>query len=466
MNTNLMNTRLIRTPFQAQVWRTRKYVDEARARMSLADYWFMLGFWLALFYVADPFSLRLEKIGLTKHLPLMISLSGAIIINIGTKIFVSDLSRLYDRYKRRYWEVLKAALPLALMGGWIVLGSLYARKHEGIGNSFITVGLYMLFALVTARVVMLSAARETMVKSFIYFAILASLFMTLKMAIMHDDHSSPYHELEFLIIPLMVFFALQPGKVWPTLMTLFFVIAGLLFRKNTGFIVLALTLIYLWLAEWRFRFRESVTFRFWTLFWMVIVIIAGLALAGYLAYQRGEIMPSGNPGYRMHTYEQAWERFLESPFYGTSFTGAGTEKFTGFQILVARGNLPTHSDVLDFLAQGGVLAIFLWLWAYVRVGRFSYRHVLSKRRRDQMSIAGHTFACMSLMSIAVYAFNPILLQPAKSLLLWGIFGMLLGIGLHRQRQELDGDGASEADRTDEPAAPRKNRLYRLKHSRT
>jgi hypothetical protein len=37
---------------------------------------------------------------------------------------------------------------------------------------------------------------------------------------------------------------------------------------------------------------------------------------------------------------------------------------------------------------------------------------------------------MSVASIVVYAFNPILLQPAKSLLMWGQFGMLLGISLH------------------------------------
>ena len=38
---------------------------------------------------------------------------------------------------------------------------------------------------------------------------------------------------------------------------------------------------------------------------------------------------------------------------------------------------------------------------------------------------------MSLTGILVYAFNPILLQPVKALLLWAQLGMLLGIALHR-----------------------------------
>lgn len=37
---------------------------------------------------------------------------------------------------------------------------------------------------------------------------------------------------------------------------------------------------------------------------------------------------------------------------------------------------------------------------------------------------------MSLTTIVVYAFNPILLQPDKAFLVWGQFGMLLGVALY------------------------------------
>ena len=205
---------------------------------------------------------------------------------------------------------------------------------------------------------------------------------------------------------------------------------GLVFQKNTGFLVLGLTLLYIWVVEWRFRFRESAGFRFWTVLWTVVIIVAGIAAYGYLAYQRGEIMPSGNPQYRMVTYERAWLDFRDSPIWGTGFTEAAVKRFTGFDIQAARGILATHSDVLDMAANGGLIAILLWIWSYIRIGRVSMRHVLRGRVQDDLHAAAHTLACMAVTSIIVYAFNPILLQPVKALLHWAPIGLLLGITLH------------------------------------
>jgi O-antigen ligase len=221
------------------------------------------------------------------------------------------------------------------------------------------------------------------------------------------------------------------------LLVLFFLSAGLVFRKNTGFLVLLFTLMYIWVAEWRFRFSENITFRFWTIFWVFIVLISGVVAAGYFAQQQS-LLPSGNPEYRMLTYDVAWNKFMSSPIWGTSFTGQATEKFTAYTISSAQGNLATHSDILDIAAQGGVIALSLWLWGYLRVARIGLRHALrGQRPRDDMRAAAHTLACMSVASIVVYAFNPILLQPAKSLLMWGQFGMLLGISLHFAKQNAD-----------------------------
>ena len=75
----------IRTPIrQLPKPRTRKEklaerkaaaVTEPRLRMS--DYWFLAGLLLALFYIADPFRWYLERIGPTKHLPMMIVLPAS-----------------------------------------------------------------------------------------------------------------------------------------------------------------------------------------------------------------------------------------------------------------------------------------------------------------------------------------------------------------------------------------------------
>lgn len=405
-----------------------------RPGLALSDYFFLGGLWLALLFVADPFSLRLDKIGLTKHLPLILALGGALLVNIGALLFPPDPKvPYYANRETRHWQIFAVAWPLALLAVWIIIGSFYARKYGSIHNTFITVGIYMLFMLVSARVVLLSQARSALVRAYLLVAACAAAFMIIKMGILYGDKEVSYHELEALVVPLSVYFTLRPmnNRFWKFMLTIFFLFGGIVFFKNTGFLVLVVTLVYLWFAEWRFRFRESARFRLWALFWIVALVILGIAATGYMAYQRGELLPSGNTQYRMSKYETAFNRFKDSPVWGTSFTGAATERFTGFTIRAAKGVLATHSDILDLAAQGGILALWLWLWSYKRIGFFALRHVLRERPRDDLAAAAHALACMSLATIVVYAFNPILLQPAKSLLLWGQLGMLLGIALHR-----------------------------------
>src|SRR5690606_4765211 len=248
--------------------------------------------------------------------------------------------------------------------------------------------------------VVLSPARAAIVRYFLIGCAVAAFFMILVMAAtMGNLEVVTYHEMEALVVPIAVYFALRPMRSsnWRALLVLtFLLVGGLVFRKNTGFLVLGLTALYLWIVEWRFRFRENGIFRLWTVLWLAALIGAGSIAYSYIAYQRGTVMPTGNPEYRLRTYERAWERFLESPVLGTSFTEQATEKFKGYQLKTANGILATHSDVLDLAAQGGALALLLWIWGYVRVIRFSMRHALRGRPRDDLRAAAHALACMSL----------------------------------------------------------------------
>lgn len=424
----------------------------ARARavpLLMSDYWVLAAFWLALFFVADPFGWRLEKQLLTKHLPLFLALAGLLVANVGRVLFPADRSAA----PAARWRVLSAGLPLFLLGSWVLIGSWYTRNYNGIHNTFLGMGLYMLFALLVARLVLISAARERIVRGFLYGAIAVSAFMVLRMVTEVGARDVSYHELEALTIPLAVYFAMRPTRSpgWQTLLLAFFLLGGLVYRKNTGYLVMMVTALYLWLVHWRFRFRESPGFRRAAVAWLTVLLLTGIAAVSYRAYIAGEWLPSGNPQYRMKTYETAWNNFRDSPVWGNGFTGSGTEKFKGFEINVARGVLPSHSDVLDIAANGGALAVLLWLWAYLRAGRLAWRNVLRHRPPDDLTAAAHALACMSLTAIIVYAFNPIMLQPVKALLLWGQFGLLLGIALYRGANPLAG-GAPPAGRPPSPFA--------------
>lgn len=408
------------------------YRGDAVATLRMSDYWFLAGLILALVFVADPFQLKLDKVGLTKHLPLMLCLLGVMLTNIGHWLFHPA-----GAPRPPAWQVLRTGWPLLLLGLWIVAGSVYARKFEDINNTFVTVGIYMLFGIMVARLILLSPARDVILRRYLLTGAIVAIGMLLHMLVRFGDKDVSYHELEALIIPLAVYFAIRPAghrggasQHWHAFLTLLFLAGGIIMQKNTAFMVLGITLLYLWITQWRFRFRDDVAFRFWTLFWLILIVIAGLFAAGYLAHQRGELLPTGNPQYRMKTYEVAIGRFYDSPLWGTSFTAPATEKFTAYAIHSARGILATHSDILDLAAQGGILALLLWSWGMLRIGRFCWRHALrAPPPRSDMQAASHALACMSLASIVVYAFNPILLQPVKALLLWSQLGMLLGVAI-------------------------------------
>lgn len=413
---------------------TPRLAADAPTNLRMSDWWLLAAFLLALAFVADPLAWRLEKQLTTKHLPLFMAVAGALFAVVGHVLFPPEPGRR----ARATGQVLAAAWPLLLLGGWILAGSLYARNANGINNTFLGMGLYMLFALLVAHIVLLSPARERLVRAFLAAAAVVATFMMGRMAVEIGAANVAYHELEALTIPLAVYFAMRPNRTpkWHSLLVMLFLLGGLVYRKNTAYLVMLATAAYLWLVHWRFRFVASPGFRRMAIAWLVVVASAATAVVVYRAAIGGEWFPSGNPQYRVKTYETAWSNFRESPAWGSGFTASATEKFKDFDIRVARGVLPSHSDVLDIAANGGVLALLLWIWSYVRAGRVAWIGLLHRRPADDIAAAAHALACMNLTAIIVYAFNPIMLQPVKAFLLWGQFGLLLGLALHHGRDAL------------------------------
>ena len=162
---------------------------------------------------------------------------------------------------------------------------------------------------------------------------------------------------------------------------------------------------------------------------MVFAALASISVLAILLRHHASVGPDGNLGYRMVTYSNAIHRFLSSPLYGASFDTSSTKLFTGFEVDAAHGHLPTHSDLLDLAANGGLLAVALLTWGYARIGACARKTILSTRANDDRSAAAHTLVCMTLTGVLVYAFNPILLEPDRALLLWASTGILLGMAI-------------------------------------
>jgi hypothetical protein len=378
--------------------------------------------------VADPFDLDFERPAGTKHTPFMLELAGLLVANLGHALRWQP-----GVHNRQSWPLFRAGFPFVLLGVWALSGGLYTRIVDQIQDTFMTTGMYILSAFVMARLVMLCDAYEKLVTIICRMMVAAAAFMIVRMLVLHEWSGGMYHEMEFFVVPVAVYFALKTSgsRMQRVLMTLFFLFGGITFLKNTGFIVLAITLLYLFWADWRFQFSDMRRVYAYIVS-LTVVLATTITIVAVLGNAFSGIdMPSGNPGYRVRTYERAMERFYESPIWGTLFVARSTARFTAFEISVADGQLPTHSDVLDLAANGGVLALGLLTWGYFRVARVARRTLLVGKCRSDTTAAAHMFACMSVSGIAVYAFNPIMLQPEKALVLWGSLGMLLGCCLHR-----------------------------------
>jgi hypothetical protein len=393
--------------------------------LMMTDYLFLAAMALALLVAVDPLEVGLERIASLKHLPLLMATMAVALALVGSRIF---------QWKRTLPAVLPPCAPLLTLSTFIIAGSLYARFGLHIQNSFLDAGVYMLATPLAAALLLRSGDPLRLVRGYTVMLLMMSVAIFAGLAINYGVRQI-FHELEYLFPPLAVLFVFAARRVglrWLGL--LFFLLLAFLFHKNTGYLsgLLAvgyLLIFYVW-PRWR---KHEAVHRMTLVHWTLIATLAAGALLAYLFTHRTHYLPSGNPQFRVLTYERAWNHFLESPLWGTWFTAAGSEKFTGFDTGVSNNILPTHSDVLDLLANGGVLATLLWLWALARIARLAARTILHARAlQHPLAPYAHLFACMSLAAVLTYAFNPILLQPCKAFLLWANLGFLVGIALLAQ----------------------------------
>lgn len=328
----------------------------------------------------------------------------------------------------------------------------------------------MLTAYLVARLV--ASAHDPVRIVTTYFIILsaAGLMTAIAMAfffVLEGPTVAPFHELEFLVIPLVVYVATLRDEL--TLRQVVLVWGGLatavIFRKNAGYLVALGTIGYLWWFHRRATTRRSNALRRALLFLIGITFVAGLVGAySLLRAKNRDYIPTGNTEFRMYTYERAWQKFLDSPVWGDAFTGPASERFELYETGLAHNILPTHSDLLDILAHGGLVAFALFVWAHVRVilaaNRFVLRSPLAARnpasragetaddtgtvgpQRDEVGRISrhivamtHTLVCMALLGIVTVAFNPLLVNPVRALLIWNQFGFVAGLACHFSASE-------------------------------
>ncbi len=405
--------------------RERNRSAQTRLRPSLvwSEYCYLLCIAVALMLVIIPPDWDFPGRRLIRQLPLLATIPLALLCFLGRKL--SERTQPLHAVR----AALVTLLPLGALSLWIVIGSLYARMVEQFQASFLNLGLYMSAALAAAVILASSAAPTRLAQAYLRLVVTAAIAMTVILALSFG-HREIYHEQIFLVIPIAVACAISPHHRRYTWLACALVLAvALLSRKNTSYLIALLTVIYIAVFRWLNTIERAPSIR--QLWAHYLAFVAMLAVAGagcFLLYYREQYLPSGNVEFRSFTYRAAWQQFLESPLWGSAFTAESIRKFTLYTVGIARNRLPTHSDIMDLLANGGLIAIALWLWSYLRVGVFSFRRVLAPRfLHYPWSGHAHAFAMISLAAVTVYAFNPILLQPEMAYLTWTTLGFLVGL---------------------------------------
>ncbi|WP_333840208.1 hypothetical protein [Pelomicrobium sp.] len=400
-----------------------------RSGLLWSEYGFLLGVAIAAAVTVDPLAWGLATYPAIKHLALLITLPAIGLTLAGRRLF-DPLPAA-----RRPVRAAEAAWPLLVLAAIIVAGSLSARLLGDIRSTFLNVGLYMALTVAAAAMVLESDAPAALVRGYLRIVLVAATVMGCYL-IANFGVRQVYHEQIFLVIPMAAWFfadtGIRPLKRWPAF-AFFLSMAGFS-QKYTSYLIGMITVAYLAAIVALPRLRSKPLLHRLALVYGFLLLGTAAAAGLAILVARGSLaLPTGNVEYRLHTYGTALEQFKASPLWGSLFTAEAVEKFTLYAIGIADNMLPTHSDLLDLMAHGGLLGLGLAAWGLARVARIAYTSLLRPAAlAHPWAPEAHTLALLSLAGGITFTFNPILLQPSMAYLLWTGVGLLLGLSLRAQ----------------------------------
>lgn len=393
----------------------------------MTNYGMLIVLFLTVFIAMDPFILYINNDTTFKHMHLMFAIPVFVMAWVGVRM----------RGGRRVSTlVISICWPLIVLAIWIISGALYARFHDKVIETFLNLGLYMLVTFITAGFIAEHRNPTTLLNTYLILLFSAIIIGALWQAGGLQVWSK-FHEMEAWTIPPAVFLFVRAktiqGRLWSLVLMLLLM---LLVIKNTSFIVMAITLVYVWWFIVRPQLavkRVSVRLLHYYLLFLAGVTVVAVYTAIKLL---GNSLPDGNTEYRYFTYARTFAHFTDSPIWGMSFSGPSAEIFGLFEVMTSTQVLPSHSDLLDILAQGGVIGAALFLYGLWRIARYLRRR-FKFRSLSALSPAlaahFHWLTVSSLSIIPVVAFNPILLQPGKAFLVWMNLGILIGLAIRCTR---------------------------------
>jgi O-antigen ligase len=251
-----------------------------------------------------------------------------------------------------------------------------------------------------------------------------------------------FHEEIFLAVPLGAYLLCGPRlRWWQAIVGLALIGACLVSVKNTTFLLVLLVLAACFGLRMVRTIRRSEPLALVVgLYFGIPALVASVAGLYYAWKTHRQSLPSGNVEYRVEMYGIAWRRFLDSPIWGNGFTESSVNYFELYRVATKLQTLPTHSDILDLMAHGGLLALLLWLMGVWLVAKITWgaANRISLAGRDEPMRAWRCVVVLGLVqlcAIVTYAFNPPLISPVHAYWMWGSAAVMWALNQYLTERE-------------------------------
>jgi len=305
-------------------------------------------------------------------------------------------------------------------------------------ESFFGRGLGMISFFAAYR--MFSSDKETLffLKFYLPAFFLAGLFITVSLIVWF----SGFH---FIKVPhiyhVQIFIPATASVIWYFLIdfpmlkswgTILFLSSCVFSQKNSGYLAGMLSIAMIMMLIWRRRGKKtqrklrriSIILMAIIVAFSVIFIFKLLGFSGVYTY-----LPSGSPGVRFHTYSARISDFLDSPFFGSYFFGSPLITLPTSQGEIT---IPSHSDILDILAYGGLFGAALFL---IPITRLIARELRKSDKMDARFYWHHVCSVVIIINLMLLlTFNSPYVCPEIMFFFWISAGFLFASqGTERKR---------------------------------
>lgn len=417
-----------RAPLSRHSSRMAAPVSRAARGLRFTDWQFMFVFGLAcMFAISTPL------FGFSAHHTF---LNHFALVLMGPVMALHLLGLAFNRVKVPWAAQAQVFWPLLLLGLFAVVGSSFAKWMYQVNETYLAFGTYLLLLPLYASL----AADERLLRS--WARVLLATWAIVSMAALIGEAArygsrDTLHEIEYLVaVGFFGLYYVLPSRILKLIALAMMVSAVAMNQKLTGFLVTALALLHIVLtAGWRGIERP------WRGAYIVaaaIVVAALVAVLTMLYFEFRAYLPSGNVNVRLAQYEQAWSAFLASPAWGYAYLRGSGELFRQGHLLY---NIPTHSDIVDLLKHGGLIALTLFLLGYWQIVRLLHRAVKAVTDDRLLSAYFMTARFFAVTAFLTFSVNPLLLKGPFLVVIWGNLGLATGLALHVRRRAKGATGA-------------------------